>query len=178
MRAPQVNPRMYTLEVLSTAFDHGADIPAKFTADGEDTSPLLHWSEGPEGTVCYALLMDDPDAPGGTWVHWVVWNIPANGIHEATPPELVTQDGTRQGQSSWGRLGYGGPCPPPGEHRYFFKVYALDTVLELDATTNKQDLLHAMAGHVLAEGELIGLYSRPMPTTSSQVRAKSEPAEQ
>jgi Raf kinase inhibitor-like YbhB/YbcL family protein len=167
---------MYTIEVLSTAFEHGGAIPATFTCDGDDISPLLHWSEGPVGTVSYALLMEDPDAHRGIWVHWVAWNIPANGIHEGAPPELVMEDGTRQGQSSWGRLGYGGPCPPPGEHRYFFKVYALDTLLDLDATSNKKALLHAMIGHVLAEGELIGLYSRVGPSTDSRVRASGDSA--
>ena len=150
---------MTTLEVKSEAFEHEARIPARHTCDGEDVSPALSWSGAPEGTVSYALVMDDPDAPVGTWVHWVAWNIAEPGLPEAVPAEAA--DGLRQGQNSWERVGYGGPCPPSGTHRYFFRVYALDQELELDpATTGKAELLQAMEGHLLAKGELLGMYSR------------------
>lgn len=148
------------LDVTSTAFARGAPIPALHTCDGADRSPPLAWSAGPEGTVSYALVMDDPDAPGGTWVHWVAWNLPANRVAENVPKRERVPDGTRQGKNSWGKVGYGGPCPPSGEHRYFFRVFALDGLLELPATTDKSALLAALAGRVLAKGETFGVYTR------------------
>ncbi len=149
-----------TLEVTSTEFVHLGSIPAKYTCEGEDESPPLQWSEGPEGTASYALIMDDPDAPRGTWVHWVAWNIPRPGLIDAISAQEKLDDGTMQGMNSWPKLGYGGPCPPSGTHRYFFKIYALDTTLNLPATTDKQALLAAMEGHILGQGELIGVYAR------------------
>jgi Raf kinase inhibitor-like YbhB/YbcL family protein len=149
-----------TIEITTSAFDRGAKIPAKYTCDGDDASPPLAWTAGPEGTACYALIMDDPDAPGGTWVHWVAWNIGATRLAEALPKKERLPDGTIQGKNSWGKHGYGGPCPPSGEHRYFFKLYALDRQLELDASADKSALLAALKGHVLAEGQLLGVYAR------------------
>jgi Raf kinase inhibitor-like YbhB/YbcL family protein len=147
------------LEVTSAAFAHEGDIPAKHTCDGDDVSPPLAWTPGPAGTLSYALVMDDPDAPGGTWVHWVVWNIAAPSLPEALGRDVMAP---AQGTTSWRRVGYGGPCPPPptGTHRYYFKVYALDTILDLSAVTSKDGLLEAMAGHVLGQGELMGRYRR------------------
>ncbi len=146
-----------TMTVTSSALRHEAAIPRQYTCDGKDISPPLEWTAGPEGTASYALIMDDPDAPGKTWVHWVAWNIPGTGLPEAVTP--VATD-IAQGMNSWPRTGYGGPCPPSGTHRYFFKVYGLDTKLDLGAKTTKQDLLDAMDGHILAQGELMGTYSR------------------
>lgn len=137
-------------------------IPAKYTCDGDDVSPPLEWTGIPQGTKSLALICDDPDAPVGTWVHWVIWNIPAtlNGLAEDVPPDPQLPDGSRQGISDFRRPGYGGPCPPSGVHRYYFKVYALDAMLELPSGTRKADLLKAMNGHILAEGQLMGKYRR------------------
>lgn len=143
-----------TLIVTSSAFKHNEHIPSKYTCDGENVSPLLHIEEIPEGTETLVLIVDDPDAPMGTWDHWVVWNIPVeNQFRENTVP------GT-QGINSFRKHDYGGPCPPSGTHRYFFKVYALDTKLDLPKDANKKVVEKAMQGHVLGKGELVGLYSR------------------
>ena len=149
-------------ELTSTAFGPGEPIPRQYTCDGEDMSPLLQWGEPPEGTQSFALIADDPDAPVGTWVHWVLYDLPAEarGLPEAVPPDAELPDGSRQGKNSWRRLGYGGPCPPGGTHRYFFKLYALDSTLGLSAGANKERVLKAMEGHVLAEAELMGVYTR------------------
>jgi len=149
-------------ELTSTAFVEGEPIPSKYTCDGEDISPPLQWRDPPEGTRSFALIVDDPDAPIGTWVHWVLYNLPAGtrNLAEAIPPDAELSDGSRHGNSSWRRLGYGGPCPPRGTHRYFFKLYALDTVLDLKAGANKKKLLRAMEGHILSQTELMGVYSR------------------
>jgi len=152
---------MPVLSVKSTAFEPGAAIPAKHTCDGEDISPPLTWSSGPAGTRTYALIMDDPDAPSGTFVHWVAWNLSASELPEgAGAAGGPGPAGGMQGTNSWKRTSYGGPCPPSGTHRYFFKVYALDLLLDLPASTTKDDLTRAMAGHVLVEGELMGRYAR------------------
>jgi Raf kinase inhibitor-like YbhB/YbcL family protein len=151
---------MATLEVTSPSFTHEGAIPLEFTCDGADVSPALSWTAGPEGTQSYALIMDDPDAPRGTWVHWVVWNIPQPSLVDAIPAREALDDGTMQGMNSWPKRGYGGPCPPSGTHRYYFKVYALDATLDLPASTNKEALLKAMEGHILAQGELMGTYQR------------------
>jgi Raf kinase inhibitor-like YbhB/YbcL family protein len=150
------------LQLISPAFAAGEPIPARYSCDGEDISPALQWSEPPEGTQSLALIADDPDAPVGTWVHWVLYNLPAGSreLPEAVPPDLELPDGSRHGQNSWRRGGYGGPCPPSGTHRYFFKLYALDTTLVLAAGAGKQELLQAMEGHLLAQGELMGIYRR------------------
>jgi Raf kinase inhibitor-like YbhB/YbcL family protein len=154
---------MSNITVTSPAFSPGTTIPQFHTCDGQDFSPELAWHGVPAGTRSLALICDDPDAPGGDWVHWVVFNIPpvverlAGGIDgraEITP-------GGRQGRNDFGRLGYGGPCPPPGKpHRYFFRIYALDTALDLPPGTTRDELRAAMKGHVLAEGGLMGTYGR------------------
>jgi Raf kinase inhibitor-like YbhB/YbcL family protein len=151
-----------TISVSSSAFEEGSMIPSKYTCDGKDISPPLKWEGVPEGTSSIALISDDPDAPMGTWVHWVMWNVPpdAQGLPENVPPDSQLPDGSRQGITDFGRSGYGGPCPPGGTHRYYFKVYALDTMVDLPTSARKGDLLKAAEGHVLAEGQLMGRYSR------------------
>jgi len=149
-------------ELTSTTFAPGEPIPRQYTCDGDDISPPLQWNDPHEGAQSFALICDDPDAPGGTWVHWVLYNLPAGtrGLPEAVPPDGDLPDGGRHGKNSWRRLGYGGPCPPSGTHRYFFKLYALDTVLDLDAGASKEQLLQALEGHILAQAELMGTYTR------------------
>jgi Raf kinase inhibitor-like YbhB/YbcL family protein len=151
------------LQVTSPAFSEGEAIPKKHSCDGEDLSPALAWSGVPEGMKSLALIMDDPDAPAGTFVHWVLYNIPpdlASLPEGVAKTESVPGIGT-QGLTGFGRTGYGGPCPPRGPaHRYYFKVYALDTTLSLKARASKADVEKAMSGHVLAQGQLMGKYSR------------------
>lgn len=149
-------------EITSGAFQNNASIPSKYTCDGNDVSPPLAWSGAPSGTKSFALIADDPDAPMGTWVHWVVWNIPATAtsLKEALDKNPSLADGTRQGLSDFKRAGYGGPCPPSGTHRYMFKLYALDTVLDLDQSTTKVKLESAMKGHILGQATLMGTYRR------------------
>lgn len=151
-----------SLSLTSPAFAQGQPIPARFTCDGEDISPALNWGEPPAGTRSFALIMDDPDAPAGTWTHWVLFNIPADmrSLDEAVPALETLTSGARHGKNSWGRLGYGGPCPPAGTHRYFFRLYALDIFLDLPAGAAKKDVQSAMQGHILAQGELMGTYAR------------------
>ena len=151
-----------TMEITSTAFANEGMIPRRFTCDGEDISPPLSWKGMPGGTKSLALIADDPDAPRKTWVHWVVYNLPARsgGLPENVPPEKTIVGGGRQGTTDFGRIGYGGPCPPSGTHRYFFKLYALDAELGLAPGATKEELLQAMAGHVLAEAQLMGRYRR------------------
>ncbi len=151
-----------TITVRSSAFQEGGMIPAKYTCDADDVSPPLEWTGIPQGTKSLALICDDPDAPVGTWVHWVMWNIPSdtNGLAENIRPDPQLPDGSRQGISNFRRPGYGSPCPPSGVHRYYFRTYALDTMLDLPSNTRKADLLKAMKGHVLAEGQLMGKYRR------------------
>ncbi len=151
------------LQVKSSAFSHGERIPEKYTADGPDVSPPISWEGVPEGTASIAVICDDPDAPRGTWVHWLIWNIPAEsqGLPEGVPPDRELPDGSRQGTNDFGRIGYGGPAPPPGTpHRYYFRVYALDTRLDVPAGARRDALESAMRGHVLAQGELMGTYGR------------------
>ena len=151
-----------TIQVSSPAFQQGGMIPRQYSGDGQDISPPLHWEGIPEGTQGIALICDDPDAPGGTWVHWVMWNIPAqaSGLAEKVPPSPSLPDGSRQGINDFRRHGYGGPTPPSGTHRYSFRVYALDTQLDLPARATKADLSKAMQDHILAQGELMGKYRR------------------
>ena len=151
-----------TISVSSSTFPEGGTIPAKYTCDGNDVSPPLKWTGVPEATKSLALISDDPDAPVGTWVHWVMWNVPPSvgELAEDVSPKAELPDGSRQGISDFRRPGYGGPCPPSGVHRYYFKLYALDTMLDLPSSTRKADLLKAMKGHVLTEGQLMGKYSR------------------
>jgi Raf kinase inhibitor-like YbhB/YbcL family protein len=145
----------------SRAFKHGESIPVRHSCDGEDVSPELLWTDPPTGTRSFALIMDDPDAPRGTWVHWVLFNIPAaaRGLPEGVSDADEQPDGGRHGENSWGRSGYGGPCPPSGTHRYFFKLYALDRTLDLAAQASTADLEAAMQGHILAQAELMGTYA-------------------
>ncbi|RLC65970.1 MAG: YbhB/YbcL family Raf kinase inhibitor-like protein [Chloroflexi bacterium] len=151
-----------SFELTSPAFAHGEPIPSKYTCDGEDISPPLEWSGAPAGTQSFALIMDDPDAPVGTWIHWVLYNAPAetNALPEGVPADAELSDGSLHGKNSWRRTDYGGPCPPSGTHRYFFKLYALDTTLNLDAGATKKQLLQAMEGHILDQAELVGTYKR------------------
>jgi Raf kinase inhibitor-like YbhB/YbcL family protein len=151
-----------TLSITSSAFNNGSSIPDVYTCKGSDTSPALAWNDPPSGTKSFALIMDDPDASSGTWVHWVIYNIPASarGLQAAAPIQAQLADGSLNGVNSWSKLGYGGPCPPGGTHRYFFKLYALDAVLNLSSGANKGQLLSAMQGHILAQGELIGTFSK------------------
>jgi len=154
---------MMEIIVASAAFAAGSAIPTKYTCMGQDVSPPITWEKIPEGTKSIALICDDPDAPMGTWVHWVIFNIPPDktGLPEAVPPDPKLPDGSTQGINDFRRHGYGGPCPPPGKpHRYFFKVYALDTVLDLGSTATKRDVEKAMEGHILAQGELMGTFRR------------------
>ncbi|MGK7924506.1 MAG: YbhB/YbcL family Raf kinase inhibitor-like protein [Spirulina sp.] len=142
------------MKLASPAFAHNAPIPQQYTCQGEDISPPLTIDNIPEGTIALALIVDDPDAPMGTWDHWLIWNLqPAGEIQEGSAP------GT-QGQNSWGRNDYGGPCPPRGTHRYFFKLYALDSELALPKGTTKAQLEAAMEGHILERAELLGLYKK------------------
>jgi Raf kinase inhibitor-like YbhB/YbcL family protein len=147
-------------QVTSKAFKHEGNIPSKYSCDGDDVSPPLSWTPGPPGTVSYALVMDDPDAPAGTWVHWIAWNIVGTSLEENIRPQTRLPGEGVQGINSWKKAGYGGPCPPSGTHRYFFKVYALDSKLSLPTTATKQALVDAMKGHVLEQGELMGKYAR------------------
>lgn len=161
--AKEVNPMM---KVTSPDFENQGAIPKKFTCDGEDISPALAWSNVPEGTKSFALIVDDPDAPDPasprmTWVHWVMYNIPATV--SSLPEGVVDKDlpkGTLQGLNDWKKTGYGGPCPPIGKHRYFHKLYALDIVLPDLKQPTKAKLEKAMEGHVLSKAELVGLYQR------------------
>lgn len=149
--------------VSSTAFDKGGLIPEQYTCDGADSSPPLSWSNIPEGTETIALICDDPDAPVGTWVHWVLFNLPGDtqSLDQGLPSTGQLANGAYQGRNDFGKLGYGGPCPPGGsKHRYYFKVYALSTTLTLVPGSTKADLLEAMEGHILAEGQLKAKYKR------------------
>ena len=154
------------LTVTSSAFEHGGSIPARYTCEGDDTSPPLAWSGPPSGTKSFALIEDDPDAPDPekpqrVYVHWVIYNIPSattdlpeNASRKGLP------DGAAHGKNDWGKTGYGGPCPPKGRHRYFHKVYALDTLLNFTAPPSKNDLLKEIEGHILESGELMGTYQK------------------
>ena len=150
------------IKIKSPAFVPGGKIPWKYTCDGMDISPPLIWTSGPEGTKTFALICDDPDAPMGTWVHWILFNLSADIIElrENVLPEKELESGAKQGMNDFRKIGYGGPCPPGGTHRYFFKLYALDTEINLEAGATKSELLKAMEDHILAEGQLIGRYER------------------
>ncbi len=146
----------------SAAFDAGEPIPQRYSCDGQDVSPPLSWNDPPPGTASLALIMDDPDAPGGTWMHWVLYDLPpeTRGLPESVPALDELPAGGRHGENSWGRRDYGGPCPPSGTHRYFFKLYALDALLDLPVGVTAEQLAAAMEGHVLAQAELMGTYGR------------------
>ena len=150
-----------SLQISGTAFSAGEAIPKKFTCDGPDVSPQLKWNDSPANTQSIALIMDDPDAPAGTWVHWVIYDLSANTreLPEGVAKQEQLPSGARQGRNDFGKIGYGGPCPPPGKpHRYFFKLYGLDVKLNLKAGATKADVERAMKGHILAQTELIGKY--------------------
>ncbi len=156
-------PRGGTMQLTSNAFSAGGEFPKRNTCDGEDRSPELSWSDVPQGTKSLALIVDDPDAPGGTFTHWIAWDIPASAkqLGEGQPKTESLAGGGRQGRNDFGKTGYGGPCPPPGKpHRYFFRLYALDGVLDLKAGARRSELERAMRGHVRAQGELMGRYGR------------------
>jgi Raf kinase inhibitor-like YbhB/YbcL family protein len=149
--------------ITTKAFPAGGKIPKQYTCDGQDLSPELTWSNPPAGTQSFALIMDDPDAPSGTFTHWIVWDIPPSttALPEGTAKEQSLSDGTRQGQNSAKKIGYKGPCPPPGKpHRYFFRLFALDTKVELKAGGSRSELEGAMQGHTLAHAEVMGTYGR------------------
>ncbi len=152
-----------SIQLTSSAFADGSPIPSKYTCDGNDVSPPLKWSGVPQGTKSLALICDDPDAPAGIWVHWVMYNIPATTteLPEGVPASDAVLGSARQGVNDFRRIGYGGPCPPRGNpHRYYFKLYALDTELSLKSKATKKDVVNAMQGRVLAEGQLMGTYRR------------------
>jgi Raf kinase inhibitor-like YbhB/YbcL family protein len=154
---------MDAISISSGAFENGGIIPARYTCDGENVSPELSWSQPPAGTVSFALISDDPDAPGGTFVHWTIFNIPADKreLEEGMPRSEVISDGSIQGITSYNKAGYRGPCPPSGKpHRYSFKIYVLDTTLDLTGSATKREVEAAMEGHILAKGELLGMYGR------------------
>jgi Raf kinase inhibitor-like YbhB/YbcL family protein len=172
---PAEDPSRLTIQLRSSVFSDGGMIPKTFTCDGSDQSPPLEWSGVPSSARTLALICDDPDAPAGTWSHWVVFNLSpgVKALKEGVPPEetvsaavLRTEpaadkaSASRQGQNDFGKIGYGGPCPPSGTHRYFFRLYALDAGLELGSRATRADLLKAIQGHILAEGRLIGKYQR------------------
>jgi len=152
-----------SFEIASAAFSKGGTIPKKFTCDGPDVSPPLRWTGAPAAAQSFALITDDPDAPAGTWVHWVLYNLPANTkeLPEGVEKQEQLANGPIQGRNDFRRIGYGGPCPPPGmPHRYYFKLYALDTKLPLKAGATKAELERAMKSHIVGEAELMGRYSR------------------
>ncbi len=154
----------YSLQLTSNAFKNGGKIPVVYTCDGKDISPELKISNIPSNTKSLVLIMDDPDAPMGTWVHWVIYNIPSNTtiLKENIEKKPILENGIVQGKNSWGKIGYGGPCPPKitGSHRYFFKLFAIDTKLKLKPGATKKEVLKAINGHVIAKTTLMGIYSR------------------
>ncbi|HEY9638490.1 MAG TPA: YbhB/YbcL family Raf kinase inhibitor-like protein [Coleofasciculaceae cyanobacterium] len=158
----QPTPASKTMKLESTAFIENGMIPFLYTCDGQDISPALSWNAPPTGTQSLALIVDDPDAPGQIFVHWVLYDLPPE-IHQlpqGAGNEATLSDGGTQGRNDFGKLGYGGPCPPSGLHRYFFKLYALNRELGLKPGATKAQLEAAMSGHILAAGELIGRYAR------------------
>lgn len=152
-----------SIEFTSTAFQQGETIPKDYTGDGRNASPPLRWQDPPAGTQCFAVVCEDPDAPRGTFTHWIIFNLPAEAreLREGVQHESALQDGSRQGKNGFGKIGYGGPAPPAGKpHRYFFKLYALDQLLSLKAGADRTAVLAAMKGHILAESQLMGMYGR------------------
>ena len=151
-----------SIKLIIAAFKKGASIPRQYSCDGVNVSPPLEWSGVPKSAKTVAIIADDPDAPAGTWVHWVLYNLPAEniGMVENLPATESLKAGGFQGKNDFGDIGYGGPCPPSGTHRYFFKIYALDSELPLKAGATKAEVEKAMAGHVVAQGQLMGTYRR------------------
>jgi Raf kinase inhibitor-like YbhB/YbcL family protein len=151
------------MHVNSKLLSPGGEFPKRETCDGQNTSPQLAWSGAPPGTRSFALILDDPDAPGGTFTHWLLWNIPSatHELPENLPKTAELADGARQGRNDFGKAGYGGPCPPPGKpHRYFFRLFALDNAPAVKAGAGREELERALPGHILARGELMGRYGR------------------
>jgi len=142
------------MKLTSSEFEHGGSIPAKFTCDGKDVSPPLEIADAPDDTKTMALIVDDPDAPSKTWLHWLLYDIP--------PTARIQEDDIpgKQGMNDFGKKNYGGPCPPSGRHRYFFRLHALDTELNLPDGASRKDVENAMEGHILEKAELMGLYER------------------
>lgn len=159
---PLAEEGITSITFTSDAFTQGQPIPGKYTCKGENISPALAWGEPPVGTQSFALIMEDPDAPGNTWVHWLLFNIPASsrGLPEAIASDATLPDGSMSGNSSFGKPGYDGPCPPSGTHHYVFKLYALDEMLAISAGADKGELEKAMVGHILAQGELTGIFGQ------------------
>jgi Raf kinase inhibitor-like YbhB/YbcL family protein len=163
IRTSPQTPAPDTLKLKSSDFPAGATIPKQFTCAGADISPSFSWSDPPASTQSFALIADDPDAPAGNWVHWVVYNLPATlrALPQNFPKSEQANDGSHQGNNDFAKTGYNGPCPPPGKpHRYFFKLYALDTKLTLKPGASKKDVEAAMQGHILAQGQYVGRFSR------------------
>jgi Raf kinase inhibitor-like YbhB/YbcL family protein len=160
--ATKAGGKNMTITITSSAFTNDGMIPKEHTCDGSNISPPLSWSGVPEGIKSLALICDDPDAPVGTWVHWVLFNIPptANELPRNIPPDKTLDNGARHGTNDFRKYGYGGPCPPSGTHRYYFKMYALDIEFAQNHGITKAELLKAMEGHILAEGHLMGTYKR------------------
>lgn len=161
--APVLPLAAQSFSIASSAFSPDQTIPKKFTCRGEDVSPQLSWEGAPSGTKSFALIVDDPDAPAGTWVHWVLFNIPANvmALPEGVEKKEQVANHAIQGKNDFRKIGYGGPCPPAGKaHRYFLKLYALDSVLSLKAGATKAELESAMKGHILSQAQLVGRYGR------------------
>jgi Raf kinase inhibitor-like YbhB/YbcL family protein len=150
------------LDIRSNAFNEGELIPLKYTCDGNDISPPLQWSQPPKETKSMVLICDDPDAPVGTWVHWVLYGLSPDTqeLPEGISNEKEVLGGAKHGVNDFRKYGYGGPCPPGGTHRYFFKLYAVDKAIEIEAGATKDEILNAINGYILAEGQLMGLYSR------------------
>jgi len=160
---PTTNRATMKIQLTTAAFAEGQPIPSRHAYDNQDLSPALQWSGVPPATKSLALICDDPDAPMGTWVHWVLYNLPPDttGLSEGVPKTPELANGARQGANDYKKIGYGGPCPPPGKpHRYFFKLYALDAAPDLKPGATKKELLKAMDGHIIAEGQLMGTYQR------------------
>jgi hypothetical protein len=159
----QTGGKTMSLTISSPSFSNGGDIAKNFTCDGADVSPQLSWTDPPAGTKSFALLADDPDAPAGNWNHWVMWNLSpeARGLPEGVSKDSRLPDGSQQGKNDFPKIGYNGPCPPPGKpHRYYFKLFALDTKLDLKAGAGKRELEAAMKSHILAQAEWMGRSGR------------------
>jgi Raf kinase inhibitor-like YbhB/YbcL family protein len=150
------------IQLTSPAFTEGQMIPKQYTCDAANVSPPLEWSGVPAGARSLALIADDPDAPAGTWTHWIVFNLPVgtSGLPEAVAATNKLENGALQGTTSFRKVGYGGPCPPGGTHRYYFKLYALDAPLSLTNSASAKDMQSAMQGHILASAQLMGRYGR------------------
>ncbi len=159
---PATEQQKSEIKLTSTAFKEGEAIPRGYTCDGANVSPPLEWTGMPKSAKTIAIIADDPDAPSGTFVHWVLYNLPAEGLGliENTPPAETLKGGGAQGKNDFEKIGYGGPCPPSGTHRYFFKLYALDSELPLKPGATKAEVEKAMEGHTIGQAQLMGTYNR------------------